>query len=458
MKNMTNAKQPAFVAQGSYGCVMRPAYKCPDSNAASSSSRPPSKLVPHTIAKLFSRKRHFNEELEIDKHVRHIDPTGEFTIVASDHCELSSNLYPEHEVKLCTFHKFRDPTVPQIVYPDGGINLWDEVRRQGSSQTFENIYVAMEPVFKGLQVISAHGMVHQDIKPSNIVYDTNTNTCKLIDFGILIHNSNVFTTSNQYFLNRTYMYFPPEYKLQGRILSNCMDFNRFNPSIASNAYDPSFQDKYTKKIINRVQQNAQDFDNRILKNNHDVFAFSPDVQNLYSSGILSYKSKTGRLKDTIDMIVDAKDRSSQGAHVGIPSRIDVYMLGMTLLQVLVYKLKLNRFDRSNADFYKFLLHLIADMTCMNPRNRLTPAQAYQRYKSCRNMIQQRAPSKKRAQAPGHTKPPPPSRPSKRTNRTTPGTKSKSPSVQIVRSVKGRTPSVQVVGVRSGKKSPFTVSS
>lgn len=426
---------PSFLAQGTYGCVFRPAYKCPAPGSASTSKGPARKTVPKTVAKVFSKRKNYEDEIDVNDIITNVDPHGAFTLPIKEHCDIPNDMYPLGEMTKCSRHNFNSMnTVPQIVYPDGGLDL------SADHTPFEKIFVALEPVFKGLEALKAHKVVHQDIKPDNIVYDASTETCRLIDFGVSIHASNVFTDGNKRFLKHTYPFFPPEYKLQYGILKKNIDLAKFDASSALHAYNPGYPDLHTKKIVEYVHKNNANMYNFLMANYQHAFSFAPEIRHLYDNGIFFHREQDRGMQDTVDLIESAKNKTE----VGLYDRIDVHMLGASVLNVLVTKLCINQFDPSNVHFYVGVMHLIADMIRINCHKRLTPKQAYTRYKACKALLAQ---NKKRTTS---------SSPSSKRTKPRSRSISTSPSVQIVRTVKGRTPdsSVEIVAVKSApKRSP-----
>ena len=425
-----------YVSHGTYGCVMKPAYMCPNSNMASTSTGPPRYAIPMTVAKLFSKPRYYNDELESDKWVKRIDPSGEFTLTSKNHCKIPSNFYSSIETNKCRGHTFPSPEYPQIIYPDGGHDLFIEAQ-QGNSANFEQIFVAMDPVFKGLHKLQTMKVVHQDIKPTNIVYDRLANTCKLIDFGIMEDRSNVFSRKNMGIMQHKYMYYPPEYQLFSGSNNNVINLSRFSPSHGLQAFDNSqaaHASQASTTIMKHVLTNRNSMEQDVLKRyGSNLFDFSPLVRDTYNSGLFDMRNKLGALKDTVDMIESFKTNQVKTLSAASLT-VDVYMLGVTLLQILLIKLHKQHFDATNAEFYTCVLHLIADMTHMNCMKRLTPHRAYQRYKECCKLLSHNK-KQKRKRSPQPSNPPPVK------------SKSRSSSVQIVKTVKGRTPSIEVVRVK-----------
>ena len=63
----------------------------------------------------------------------------------------------------------------------------------------EEIKHYMWCMLKAVDHLAAHGIMHRDIKPSNFLYDKNTKTGLLIDFGLseLELNTNVKPMKNE---------------------------------------------------------------------------------------------------------------------------------------------------------------------------------------------------------------------------------------------------------------------
>lgn len=192
-----------FVASGSYGCVFRPHLRCVEKVVVSRG----------TIGKVFADE----EEYEIEQHaqsmVYKVDPRGEFTVTAQGACSTNPiKQRPTDNIAKCTLV---DAAIPnkQIIYPNGGKSLDDIIFDKAiTKRTFLKLLRAMGPIFKGLTLFKKHGIIHQDIKPDNIVYDGSH--LRLIDFGILSSMDTHYTSvGNKHMLSADYPYFPPEYKL-----------------------------------------------------------------------------------------------------------------------------------------------------------------------------------------------------------------------------------------------------
>ena len=75
---------------------------------------------------------------------------------------------------------------------------------------------------KGIKEMLEKGIIHHDLKPGNIVYDTKTKQLKFIDFGFMDYKKNIIKDirESSHSLARPYWYFPFELSLLNRDIFN----------------------------------------------------------------------------------------------------------------------------------------------------------------------------------------------------------------------------------------------
>jgi serine/threonine protein kinase len=212
-------------------------------------------------------------------------------------------------------------------------------------------------LIKGLQFFRDSGIVHNDLKPQNILYDTKTNKLMFIDFGLMQTKKELIRTSKNNTNNQAVFHW--SYPLD----SGFMDYNAYS--------------KYKRGITNGYRKLVKDELIGMLvsdskKNTAKLPLKRPEAFELF----FSYINLTGK-----DMTTDAKYAFIESFFDGLDEMvtleyddylddaidsIDVYGLGFTLQYIL------NCFKRHNAvsqDFFNFASSLFFKMYDPNPDDR-----------------------------------------------------------------------------------------
>lgn len=299
------------IGEGNYGCVFKPHVKCYNA----------SPTIKNSVGKIFPDKQDFEEEKK--KHMmlqRRVDPRHEFLVpiyktcyvedfVASDqvaNCGILSSSARRH---------LRKP-LPQIIYKYAGIDLSKlmsiKIPRQ---DLFKTMFNKMKQILIGLKKIHDHGYIHQDMKPSNLMWDARSQKIYIIDFGILVEKTRVFDNVNKFVLTYDYPYYPPEFKLL--------------------IYHKTFQQFYRKFMTNFH------FDIRVAGKSVDIIAI---------------------MKEHFQVPIEDDLRAAFEHQTYDPSKVDLYALGVVVLLLYVWaglhKTKKPRYPRV-AEFIKGLMHFDA---------------------------------------------------------------------------------------------------
>jgi serine/threonine protein kinase len=151
---------------------------------------------------------------------------------------------------------------------------------------FYDLMVRMEPLFLGLKKMNENNIVHNDIKPNNIVL--HKGKFKYIDFGLssMKSNKNHFKQRSLYELNtdRIYLYYPIEYLLY------YASKNKLNEEI-SNIYKGKYRRNYenfikVSMLFGSYGIDVYDSVTRGLKNNEIKETKMIQSIDVYSLGIL----------------------------------------------------------------------------------------------------------------------------------------------------------------------------
>jgi serine/threonine protein kinase len=165
------------IGHGTYGCIYRPPIKCSKKNKIKIN-------YTNKISKLLTSK---NAQKEYDEYSRvsNVDKTNEYHLGKPVLCEAD----PEdlkakttaHECKKYETNK-RDEAFRLLISDYGGITLTVlcDTLTEHSSQLF---FTNAAKLLRGLELFSKNGIVHRDIKPGNILYQSSGKLV-FIDFGL----------------------------------------------------------------------------------------------------------------------------------------------------------------------------------------------------------------------------------------------------------------------------------
>lgn len=311
-----------FVASGSYGCVFRPHLKCKNK-----------KVYKNSVGKVFEDDTEFLIEKTLLETIQKLDPDHTFTLVTLDSCRTDPITRPSDGINNCELMDMsKRQEYNQLIIEYGGKSLETLFLRKASSpRAFLKVFLSLQPLFEGLVMLSKNKLVHQDIKPDNIML--RKNKLYLIDFGILSHYDNVYVENNT-LLAADYPYFPPEYKL----------FDKKNVKSAHH-----FKTQYLNNFMYAIFISGRNVNLPLLIEKHLGINFDHELSELYN----------------------ASQDPSQDSTTTI-NKIDSYQLGITLFMLFVASdLPQGKYDP--------IKELIKNMIQPNVHKRYTITEAYQAY-------------------------------------------------------------------------------
>lgn len=340
--------KPKYLHKGTYGCVFKPGLRCSK------------KQDKKTISKIFSSQT--NSKNEYDTYMNKIipiDPDNIFTIKLYEKCGVEKNHFDNIEYYCNGFSKSK--LYSQIVYENGGLNLTES----SSKYYFEDLYISFENIFYGLMILDSAKISHLDIKPDNLVYNSEKNKTSLIDFGLSTNYHKIYDYSRINLLKHPYIYYPPEFMLMFHKLT-----------MKENIIYKTWED-YLKENKNTINQDLQQ---NINKLQYLLNKYTTDET--HSKYKLFYKSliKLLSLYNSNEKLLKVKKIINENDIEKYHNKIDVYMWGITLLIVFLNAYKNQKLNiKKYHTIYNKILKLIMNMINLNPINRITPLEAYEYY-------------------------------------------------------------------------------
>lgn len=354
-------KTRKVIGEGSYGCVQEPSLQC-------AHLPKPNFDYNGYVSKLMKTKRAEEELAEFVKFHSY-DPNDEYHLGTPIMCKpdlKDANVMKDVEQckKLSPDVKAKPDDYDLLVMKYGGpdlkifckskINQFLKTKKEQKSDKF---WLEVHHLIKGLQFFRDNGIVHNDLKPQNILYDTKTNKLMFIDFGLMQTKAELIRTSKNNTNNQAVFHW--SYPLD----SGFMDYNSYS--------------KYKRGITNGYRKLVKDELIGMLvsdskKNTAKLNLKRPEAFELF----FSYINPTGKDMTTaskyafIESFFDGLDEMvtleyDDYLDDAIDS-IDVYGLGFTLQYIL------NCFKRHNAvsaQFFNRASALFFKMYDYNPDDR-----------------------------------------------------------------------------------------
>jgi serine/threonine protein kinase len=173
----------SVIGEGAYGCVHKRPLEC-------------NKPFNYTnkISKVTSTEE-AQHELKEYKLIQKIDKDKEFYLGVPEICSPKDDDKNRRAIEKCEDgERFIEEfdKLSLLIMKDGGINL-DEyadqlkvrVKTPESTMKMELFWIEAHRLFLGLRAMIGHGILHQDLKPQNIVYNEKDNRLNFIDFGFM---------------------------------------------------------------------------------------------------------------------------------------------------------------------------------------------------------------------------------------------------------------------------------
>ena len=345
---------PQFLAEGAYGCVHRPSLRCNESKDINYRNK---------LSKIMSSKnarKELQEYILIDK----VDPKAEFYLGKPETCKFEKSNVNNPPVSKCKIGKQileSNEKYDLIIMNDGGDNLADfAIKMKKVSNNVENrkimtkFWKEAKRLLLGVQAFVKYNIIHHDLKPQNIVYNSVSNRCNIIDFGLMenINKSKWDAKHNVYGYSFYHWNFPTE-----SIFLNISEFQKYNNL------------RFTEKLKYCTKMIAKNLDQMSV---------------LYSYTMKNTLDEKGdHLKEWSDFFLeDVGDMHYNFLLDKSFETYDVYGLALSLLYVLE-----NTKHLIDENIYLNLKQLFDSMMTPNLIKRLNIEEAIKRYKDILSSIE-----------------------------------------------------------------------
>jgi len=250
-----------IIGEGSYGCVHKPSIHC---------KRIPKpgfdyKNYVSKIMKTKNAKKELAEFLIIGK----IDPNDEYHLGQPILCKPNLNeANVKNDIKKCKHIDSNDmeenpDKYSLLVLKFGGLDFkvlcGDYLKtylEKDKAERTDNFWLEVHHLIKGLKFFKDNGIIHNDIKPQNILFDTTNGKMKYIDFGLMRTKKNVIDSSknNENYLGVYHWSYPFD-----SAFMNIIEYNKYK------------KDTNKKRVKNTLSELiVSDSESRKLNNSLDL--------------------------------------------------------------------------------------------------------------------------------------------------------------------------------------------
>lgn len=189
-----------IIGEGSYGCVHSPSIHC---------KTPPKPNFDYKnyVSKIM-KTTNAEQELAEFLIIGNIDPTNEYHLGEPILCKPNlDETNTKNDIKKCKHIKYDDLIADPdkyslLVLTFGGPDLKSFCKnelvkylKKDKQKRIDNFWLEVHQLIKGLKAFKDNHIVHNDIKPHNILFNTTTGKMKYIDFGLMRTKQQIIASS-----------------------------------------------------------------------------------------------------------------------------------------------------------------------------------------------------------------------------------------------------------------------
>lgn len=187
---MKDNNKSNFIGQGAYGCVYKQNLTCANDKNANKKPK-----IKDYLTKVHMKKENAKSEVEVSEMIRHIKNYERYFSPVLESCTASLAEMTKSDIEKCKLvkdpeSKYFTTKVKFIVgnTMDDYIDKFNSLSKSKSSspkRRHEKIIYLCEYLEKGVKILNKNGIVHFDLKESNVIVD-ETDRPIIIDFGLSI--------------------------------------------------------------------------------------------------------------------------------------------------------------------------------------------------------------------------------------------------------------------------------
>ena len=256
-----------FVGAGAFKCVIEPAIPCDG------------KKLPKGYVSAIATHEELRNEQKTYSIIQKVDPQHKFTLKPPQVCELKNQITVlNHPVinnnckDIVNYYEMSrgDDVAGNMVMKREGISVGDIKFSSLTDYKRNKMIRALPQLIEAIIAINRAGYAHYDIKPDNMLYDSNQNKYILIDFGLSDLVKEGYT--NDYY-KQPYTFWPPDMTDNYMTITNSIERKLLS-------YDPKFKQWFYENMTAAKQH--------MLKNPKDYIEVAKNKVDVYSLGITFY--------------------------------------------------------------------------------------------------------------------------------------------------------------------------
>lgn len=365
-----------YIGKGSYGCIIKPSLKCDKTFGDK-----------NEISKFFFDYKEYNDENNLHNIITNIDKKNKFTIKKISNCKLFLDYDIIRKIENFYSCNIYDKYIYQIIYEYGGIDLEKLlINDKFKSIDLYDFFQRFSNIFEGISILDENDLVHFDLKLNNILYDLEKNKFVIIDFGLMKKKSKLYSYNLiDLFSENQHPFYPNEINILN-IIINKSDDKKLNSML----YYEHFQ--ILIKKLQKIYHNSHDkfFVNYLKTFEKISYQFENEIKNNFKSMLSLFKiffKKFSNVKFYSENIHNNQINDILNEICNdIKSKIDVYMLGIVLLEIIINIFIYSNMNKTIKKIPIELLYLIQKMISFNPCNRPTIQEATLKFKEIMNLL------------------------------------------------------------------------